>query len=237
MDEHRAAAVYQPRIRDMPQGERPRERLRDHGPQYLSNVELLAILLRTGTAAENVVSLATRLLSVHGGLGGLARAGFKELTETRGVGEAKVSQIMAALELGKRLASLPAEERPAISSPNDVSNLLNAEMALLDQESLRVLLLNTRNQVLAVREVYRGNVSSAVIRAGEVFRDAIRENAPSIIVVHNHPSGDPTPSDDDVRVTGQLVAAGKLLDIELLDHIILAQRGLVSLKERGLGFG
>lgn len=236
MDEHRAAAVYQPRIRDMPQGERPRERLRDHGPQYLSNTELLAILLRTGTAAENVVSLATRLLSVHGGLGGLARAGFKELTETRGVGEAKVSQIMAALELGKRLASLPAEERPAISSPNDVSNLLNAEMALLDQESLRVLLLNTRNQVLAVREVYRGNVSSAVIRAGEVFRDAIRENAPSIIVVHNHPSGDPTPSDDDVRVTGQLVAAGKLLDIELLDHIILAQRGLVSLKERGLGF-
>ena len=237
MDEHRTAAVYQPRIRDMPQGERPRERLRDHGPQYLSNAELLAILLRTGTAAENVVSLATRLLSAHGGLGGLSRAGFKELTETRGVGEAKVAQIMAALELGKRLASLPAEERPAISSPNDVSNLLSAEMALLDQESLRVLLLNTRNQVLGVREVYRGNVSSAVIRAAEVFRDAIRENAPSIIVVHNHPSGDPTPSDEDVRVTGQLVEAGKLLDIELLDHIILAQRGLVSLKERGLGFG
>jgi DNA repair protein RadC len=237
MDEHRTAAVYQPRIRDMPQGERPRERLRDHGPQYLSNSDLLAILLRTGTAAENVVSLATRLLAAHGGLGGLARAGFKELTETRGVGEAKVAQIMAALELGKRLASLPGEERPAISSPNDVANLLSAEMALLNQESLHVLLLNTRNQVLAVREVYRGNVSSAVIRVGEVFRDAIRENAPGIIVVHNHPSGDPTPSYEDARVTGQLVAAGRLLDIELLDHIILAQRGLVSLKERGLGFG
>ena len=236
MDHGEPSAVYQPRIRDMPQGERPRERLRDHGPQYLSNAELLAILLRTGTTAENVVSLATRLLSAQGGLGGLARASFAELARTRGLGEAKVAQVMAALELGKRLASLPAEERPAIASPQDVANLLTADMALLDQESLRVLLLNTRNQVLAIREVYRGNVHSAVIRAGELFRDAVRENAPSVIVVHNHPSGDPTPSDEDVKVTGQLVEAGRLLDIELLDHIVLAQRGFVSLKERGLGF-
>jgi DNA repair protein RadC len=220
----------------MPQAERPRERLRDRGPSYLNNAELLAILLRTGTPAENAVSLATRLLTIHGGLGGLARAGFRELTQVRGLGEAKVAQVLAALELGKRLASLPAEERPAIASAQDVVNLLNPEMALLDQESLRVLLLNTRNQVLAVREVYRGNVNSAVVRAAEVFRDAVRENCPAVIMVHNHPSGDPTPSDEDVRVTKHLVQAGRLLDIELVDHIILAQRGFVSLKARHMGF-
>ena len=220
----------------MPRGERPRERLREHGPQYLSNAELLAIILRTGSSAENVVSLASRLLSTHSGLGGLARAGFNELCQVHGLGEAKAAQVMAALELGKRLASLPMEERPAIRSPQDVANLLTPGMALLDQESLRVLLLNTRNQVLSIPEVYRGNVNSAVIRASEVLRDAVRENCPALIIVHNHPSGDPTPSDEDVRVTKQLVEAGKLLDIEVLDHIVIAQGGFVSLKERGLGF-
>ena len=187
----------------MPAGERPRERLRDQSPQYLSNAELLAILLRTGVASENVVSLATRLLASHGGLGGLARTGFQELCQVRGLGEA---------------------------------NLLSAQMTLLDQESLRVLLLNTRNQVMGISEVYRGNVNSAVVRAAEVFREAVRQNCLAVIVVHNHPSGDPTPSDDDVRVTKQLVEAGRLLDIELLDYIVLAQQGFVSLKERGLGF-
>ena len=123
-----------------------------------------------------------------------------------------------------------------ISSPQDVANLLTPEMALLSQESLRVLLLNTRNQVLSVSEVYRGNVNTAVIRAAEVFRDAVKENCPSVIVVHNHPSGDPTPSTDDINVTSQLQQAAKLLDIELLDHIILAQSGFVSLKELGKGF-
>ena len=236
MTEQRRPVPYQPRIRDMPQGERPRERLRDHGPQFLSNAELLAILLGTGTSAENVVSMATRLLSAHNGLGGLARVGFQELARNRGMGEAKVAQVLAALEIGKRLGGLTTEDRRTIANPNDVSNMLSAEMSLLDQESLRVLLLNTRNQVVAIKEVYRGNVSSALVRVGEVFKHAVRENCPSIIVVHNHPSGDPTPSDEDARVTGQMVEAGRLLDIELLDHIVLAQRGHVSLKERGLGF-
>ncbi len=152
------------------------------------------------------------------------------------MGEAKVSQVMAALELGKRLSALPIGEYPVISSPQDVANLLTPEMGLLSQESLRVLLLNTRNQVLSVSEVYRGNVNTAVIRAAEVFRDAVKENCPSVIVVHNHPSGDPTPSTDDINVTSQLQQAAKLLDIELLDHIILAQSGFVSLKELGKGF-
>ena len=236
MTESGAPSRYQPRIRDLPRVERPRERLREHGPAYLNNAELLAILLRTGSEAENVVALATRLLSEKDGLAGLARSGFHELGQLHGMGEAKTAQVMAALELGKRLAALGPEERPVIRSPGDVANLLAPEMSLLPQESLRVLLLNTRNQVLAVNEVYRGNVSSAVLRTAEVFRGAVREGCPSILVVHNHPSGDPTPSSDDVRVTGQLVEAGRLLDIEVLDHVVVAQGGFVSLKDRGLGF-
>ena len=236
MNESGASSRHQPRIRDLPSEERPRERLRDHGPENLSNAELLAILLRTGNKNENVVALATRLLSVRHGLRGLADSSFHDLSEIRGVGEAKITQVMAALELGKRLAGLPPGERPVIRSPGDVAKLLTPEMAFLPQESLRVLRLNIRNQVMGVYEAYKGNVSSAVVRSAEVFRDAVRENCPNIIIVHNHPSGDPTPSSDDVRVTEQLVKAGRLLDIEVLDHVVVAQGGFVSLKDRGLGF-
>ncbi len=224
-------------IRDLPAGERPRERLRDHGPTYLSNAELVAILLRTGTTSENVIDMATRLLSQHGGLEGLAKASFHELANQHGMGDAKTSQLKAALELGKRLLTTSAEQRVAIQSPKDVANLLMAEMAFLNQEHLRVLLLNTKNQVIGISEVYKGNVNTAVIRASEVFQEAVRANSPAVIVAHNHPSGDPTPSPDDVQVTKQLVEAGKLLDIELLDHVILARQGFTSLKEKGLGFG
>ena len=228
---------YRLLIRDLPAKERPRGRLRDHGPAYLSNAELIAILLRTGTTAENVIDLATRLLSQHGGLEGLAKASFHELAEQHGMGDAKTAQLKAALELGKRLLTTSGEQRVAIQSPEDVANLLMAEMALLEQEHLRVLLLNTKNQVLSISEVYKGNVNSAVIRAGEVFQEAVRGNCPAIIIVHNHPSGDPTPSPEDVRVTQQLVEAGRLLDIEVLDHVILGRQGHASLKEKGLGFG
>lgn len=227
-------------IRDLPAGERPRERLRDHGAAYLSNAELIAILLRTGTPAENVIDLATRLLSRFGGLDGLARASFHELATVHGMGEAKTSQLKAALELGRRLLAASGEERMAIRSPQDVANLVMAEMAFLDQEQFRVLLLNTKNQVLGISQVYKGNVNSAVIRAGEVFQEAVRSNCPAVILVHNHPSGDPTPSPEDVEVTRRLVEAGKLLDIEVLDHVVIgqsAQGAFVSLKERRLGFG
>ncbi len=226
-------------IRDLPTSERPRERLREHGATYLSNAELIAILLRTGTPAENVIALATRLLSQYGGLDGLARASFQEMASIHGIGEAKTSQIKAALELGKRLLATTGEERVTIHSPQDVANLLMAEMAFLDQEHFRVLLLNTKNQVMAIKDVYKGNISSSVIRAGEVFQEAVRSNCPAIILVHNHPSGDPTPSPEDAQVTRQLLEAGKVLDIEVLDHVVLGQSaygGFVSLKERGLGF-
>jgi DNA repair protein RadC len=227
---------YHPTIHDLPPAERPRERLRDAGPGNLSTAELLAILLRTGTKHENVLHLASRLLARFGGLPGLARASFSELCEIHGLGEAKAAQLKAGLELGRRLLASQPEERPVVKSPTDVFHLLAGEMSFLDQEQLRVVLLNTRNQVIAMPEVYRGNVNSIVVRAGELFREAIRANCPALILVHNHPSGDPTPSPEDVQVTRQMVEAGKLLDIEVLDHVVLAGQRYLSLRERGLGF-
>ena len=227
---------YHARIRDLPASDRPRERLRDSGPGALSNQELLAILLRTGSARESAVALASRLLSQHDGLVGLARAGFAELCAERGLGEAKAAQVQAALELGKRLAATQPEERPIVRFPEDVANLLQVEMALLEQEHLRVLLLNTRNQLLAKADVYRGSVHTAVVRIGELFREALRQNAPAVILVHNHPSGDPTPSPDDIAMTKQAIAAGELLDIEVIDHIVIAHGGFTSMKRLKAGF-
>jgi DNA repair protein RadC len=227
---------YRPTIREMPSEERPRERLKHYGAGALSNGELLAILLRVGVQGENVLALAGRLLTEWGGLAGLARVSFAELCAAHGMGEAKACQLKAALELGRRLAAALPEDRPEITGPGDVAGLLMTEMSLLPQESLRTVLLNTKNRVVGIREVYRGNVNSAQVRPAEVFRDAVRENCPSLIVVHNHPSGDPTPSPDDVAVTRDLIAAGRLLDIELLDHIVIAGGRFVSLKAQRLAF-
>ncbi|MGB2696006.1 MAG: DNA repair protein RadC [Dehalococcoidia bacterium] len=227
---------YQTRIRDLPVSDRPRERLRDFGPGALSNSELLAILLRTGSAKESALAMATRLLSSRDGLVGLARAGFAELCTEPGLGEAKAAQVHAALELGRRLVATQPQERAVIRSPADVDNLLQAEMGLLEQEHLRVLLLNTRNQVLGTAEVYRGSVHTAVVRIGELFREALRQNAPALILVHNHPSGDPTPSADDIAMTKQAIEAGELLDVDVLDHIVIAHGRFESMKTSGQAF-
>ncbi len=229
-----SGATYSPTIKDMPQGERPRERLQHYGPQALSTSELLAIILRTGVDGENVVRLAERLLAQFDGLPGLARASFAELCRVKGIGPAKVTQLKAALELGRRLLVAAPHEMPIISSPADVVHLVGSEMALLPQEEFWVLLLDVRNRVTRVRRQYRGSLNKATVRVAEVFREAIRENAASIIVVHNHPSGDPTPSPQDVALTRTLVDAGKLLDIPLLDHVIVGMGRWVSLKEQGL---
>jgi DNA repair protein RadC len=183
-----------------------------------------------------VLNLASSLLARHGGLGGLGRLSFSDLVNEDGIGEAKAAELQAAFQLALRLNALQPEERPYVRSPADVNNLLGAEMALLDQEHLRVLLVNTRNQIMAVNEVYKGNVSSSLVRTSEVFREAVRQNAPSIIVVHNHPSGDPAPSPDDVALTKTLRQAGDIMQIELLDHIVIGDRRFASLKQLGLGF-
>ncbi|MDI6857706.1 MAG: DNA repair protein RadC [Dehalococcoidia bacterium] len=227
---------YHALIRDMPKSERPRERLRDYGPQALSTAELLAIILRTGTSREGVLALAARLLSQRQGLAGLAKAGFAELCNEKGLGEAKAAQLKAALELGRRLSSMQPEARASVRSPADVANLLLTEMGLLEQEHLRVVLLNARNEVMGVPEVYKGSVNSSQVRIGELFREAIRRNCPAIVIVHNHPSGDPTPSNDDISLTRSAIEAGRLLNIEVLDHLVVGHGRYVSLKERKLGF-
>jgi len=228
---------YQPLIKELPAQERPRERLKRYGSGSLSNAELLAIVLRTGAASESVLNMSARLLAKYGGLPGLAKAGFGQLCQEHGLGEAKAAQIKATLELSRRLISSQPTERPVVKSPDDVANLLQAEMGLLEQEELRLVLLDTKNQVVSIPQVYRGSVNTSLVRVGELFRDAVRENCPALIVVHNHPSGDPTPSQEDIQVTEQAVSAGKLLDIEVLDHIVIGNQRCVSLKEQGLGFG
>lgn len=224
-------------IHDMPNEERPRERLERHGAEALSTPEVLAILLRTGSKGENVLALATRLLIEFGGLGGLVRASFSQLASVRGIGKAKAAQLKAGLEVGRRLQIAAPEERVQISSPADAANLLMVEMGYLEQEHLRLLLLDTKNRVLASPTVYKGNVNTSVIRIAEIFREAIRHNSTALIIAHNHPSGDPSPSPEDVRITRQLVEAGSLLGIDVLDHLVIGQGRYVSLKERGLGFG
>jgi DNA repair protein RadC len=227
---------YHLTIHDMPSGERPRERLLHYGPEALSTAELIAILLRTGSRGENVLDLSTRLLIEFNGLRGLAQANFNELSAIRGVGQAKAAQLKAGLEIGRRLLIAAPDERPQITSPADAANLLMLDMAHLEQEHLRLLLLDTKNRVQASPTVYKGNVNTSVIRISELFREAIRHNSTALIIAHNHPSGDPTPSPEDVRVTRQIHEAGKLLDIDVLDHLIIGRGRYISLKERGLGF-
>lgn len=224
-------------IRDMPDGERPRERLLNQGAKALSDAELVAIILRTGVKGMNVVALARHLLKSYGGFPGLVKANALELQrDVKGLGPAKTAQLLAALEIGRRLAQATPQERPKVTGPEDAARLLMVEMAHLEQEVLRVVLLNTKNHVLKTPVIYKGSLNASIVRVGELFRDAIRANAAALIVAHNHPSGDPTPSPEDVRVTRDIASAGKLLDIEVLDHIVIGHNRWVSLRERGLGF-
>ncbi len=222
---------YHLTIQNMPLDERPRERLRDCGPQALSTAELLAIILRTGTAGANAVAIAAKLLAKYGSLSGLMRAEFVELCSEFGVGEAKAAQIKAALEVGRRLGTLPGETKYQVKSPADAAQLVMQDMMYLDHEQLRILTLDTKNQVVENISLYRGTVNSSVLRAAEVFRPAVVRNCPAVIVCHNHPSGDPAPSPEDILVTQQLVEAGRHLDIELVDHLVIGNQRFVSLKE------
>jgi DNA repair protein RadC len=227
---------YHPTIKELPQDDRPRERLQEYGAAALRPAELLAIILRVGSKDENVIRFAERLLASYGGLPGLHQLPFSELVAIKGLGMAKAAQLKAAFELGRRLQLAALGERITVKSPQDAADLLMLEMSALEQENLKAIILNTRNQVVKVHAVYAGSLNTAVVRVGELFREAIRLNAAAIIVAHNHPSGDPTPSAEDVAITRQIVEAGKLLNIDVLDHLVICQARWVSLKERGLGF-
>ena len=225
-----------PALRELPPELLPRQRIEWLGPSALTTSELLSLIIGSGRPGENAIRLAETVLVQAGGLHGLRNMPDSELQKIAGIGPAKAAQIRAALELGRRFIAMPPDTNPQIRSPADAANLLMVEMGNLEKEELRVLLLDTKNFVKRVVTVYYGNPNKAVRHTGEVFRDAVRDLSASIVVVHNHPSLDVTPSPEDVRVTQQLVEAGKLLDIEVLDHIIVGGSRYVSLKERGLGF-
>ena len=224
------------RISDLEESERPRERLMKLGPDKLSNAELLAILLRVGVQGASAVELGQRLLGNFKGLAGIHRAPVEELVEEKGVGPVKAVQIKAAIELGRRLNEVAPDEQATINSPEDAARLVRYQLQASEQEELRVLLLDTRNHLLDNVPIYVGSTNTAQVRAGDIFKPAVRKNATAIIVIHNHPSGDPTPSPDDVAVTRELIKAGELMGVKVLDHIVIGHGRHVSMKERGLGF-
>ena len=234
--QHVAAPARPLALREVPLAERPRERLHLRGAAGLTAAELVALVWGSGSRGMNAVDLAETALARLDGVSGLARATADELQEVPGVGPARAAQLEAAFELGRRLLVAAPHERTVIKSPADAANLLMLEMGSLEQEHLRTVILDTKNHVLKVHTVYVGSLNTAVVRVGELFKEAIRLNAAAIICCHNHPSQDPTPSAEDVYVTRQIVEAGKLLSIDVLDHLVICLSRWVSLKERGLGF-
>lgn len=220
-------------IRDFPLSERPRERMLKEGKEVLSNQELLAILLRSGTKNESVLQLAHRIIRHFEGLTLLNDANVSELKGIKGIGDAKAVEIMAALELGKRLNRLQMEDRYVIRSPEDGARYVMDDMRFLSQEHFVVIYLNTKNQVLHRQTVFIGSLNASIVHPREVFKEAFRWSAASILCFHNHPSGDPTPSREDIEVTKRLVECGKILGIEMLDHIIIGDQTFESLKEKG----
>ncbi len=224
------------RIADLLEEERPRERLAAFGPEALNKAELMAILLRVGVEGENSIQLGQRILTEMGGLRGIQRATFSEVCKIHGLGPAKVAQIKAAIELGKRLIQEGADAETPISTPGQAADLVRYTMQGLNQEELWVICLDTRGRKIYIDPLYKGSVNTSQVRVGELFRAAIQKNAASIIMVHNHPSGDPSPSPEDVALTRGAVQAGKLLSIDVLDHLVIGAGSYVSLKEKGLGF-
>ena len=221
-------------VRDVPLAERPRERLLHVGASSLSNAELLAILLRTGSSNESVLMLAQKILAELETLHNLYDVTIEELTKIKGVGPAKAVQLKAAIELGKRIVLQSPIDRVSIRSPKDVSHYIMEDMRYLKQEHFIALLLNTKNQIIGKETVTVGTLNSSLVHPREVFKPAIKKSSSAIIVVHNHPSGDPTPSKEDIDVTNRLIKAGELLGIDVLDHIVIGDNAYISLKEKGL---
>jgi DNA repair protein RadC len=222
-------------IHDLPSQDRPRERLFTQGATALSEIELLAILIGTGSKSENALMLAQRLLKISGGLYALARTSPDEIAQIHGIGRAKAAKIVASLELGFRLTTSALAERPQINTAKDAVQLMR-DMGALTQEHVRVMLLDSSQRLITTKTLYIGTVNTAVIRVAEVLREAVIRNSPSIVLIHNHPSGDKKPSPEDIDLTRALVSAGKLMDIQLTDHIIIAGHEWTSLREMRLGF-
>jgi DNA repair protein RadC len=223
------------RIKDIPQNERPKEKLLTYGAESLSNSELLAIILRTGSQGENVLQLSGRLLAELEGLDGLLSANFNDITALKGIKGGKASQILALSELFKRFKTLKSMKKDVkINSPRDLAELLMGEMSELTQEVLKVVLLSTKNIIIGTKDVFKGSLNSSIVHPREIFKQAIDKNSASIIICHNHPSGDPSPSKEDINITLRIKECGNIIGIKLVDHIIIGNNKFVSLKERGL---
>ncbi|WP_164668476.1 RadC family protein [Virgibacillus doumboii] len=220
-------------IKDVPKEDRPRERLIKLGSSNLSNQELLAILLGSGTKDESVMTLSNRVLMHFEGLNLLKDATIEELTAIKGIGTAKGVLLLSALELGRRLSQYKPNEKYVIRSPEDGADYVMEEMRGLNQEHFVVLFLNTKNQIIHRQTIFIGSLNASIVHPREVFREAVKRSAASIICAHNHPSGDPSPSQEDIHVTRRLVESGKMIGIELLDHLVIGDRKFVSLKEKG----
>lgn len=218
-------------IKNLPLLERPRERLQHLGPEALNLSELMAIILRLGSHGTNALGLANRILSRFGNLKEVASAALEELADVDGVGMAKAVQLKAAFELGRRLTVFTGDIRPCIKKPADVAGLLADEMKLLQKETFRELVLNTKNQLLKIETVSIGILNASLVHPREIFKPAIKASGNAVILVHNHPSGDPFPSKEDIEVTKKLIDAGKILGIEVQDHIIIGDGSYVSMKE------
>jgi DNA repair protein RadC len=223
-------------IRELPVAERPRERLAMRGAAGLTSAELVALVIGSGGPGRSALDVADEALRRHGDLAGLAAAPGLELAALPGMGPAKAARLAAAFEIGRRLLADWPAGRWSVRAPTDVADRLVLQMGRLEREELRVVLLDTKNHVLRVVTVYVGNVSSSLVRIGELFRDAIRLSASGLILVHNHPSGDPTPSPDDLHLTAEAVAAGRLMDVSVLDHLVIGRGAWVSLRDRGVVF-
>ncbi|PJI07133.1 MULTISPECIES: RadC family protein [Clostridium] len=222
------------KIADLPKSERPRERLLRYGSEVLSNSELLAIILRTGTLNENIINLSSRILSENGGLNGVLNLKLEELKKIKGIGNAKAVQIIAVGELFKRFKTYKSGEKYKITSPRDAVNLVMEELKSFNKEHLYVIMLNTKNIVIKISDVSVGSLNSSIVHPREVYVEPILKHAASIILCHNHPSGDPKPSNEDINITKRLFECSKIIGIELLDHIIVGEGIYVSLKEEGL---
>ena len=221
------------KIHDVHTTDRPRERLIRQGAKSLSNQELIAILLGTGTKNESVLTVANRVLINFEKLHNLKHATLEEMTEIKGIGEAKAVLLLAAIELGRRLASKDLEERFTIRSPEDAATFLMQDMTSLQQEHFVCLFLNVKNQVLHKQTIFVGSLNASIVHPREIFREAVKRSAASIICAHNHPSGVPTPSPEDIDVTSRLYEAGKIVGVDLLDHVIIGDHQFISMKEKG----
>jgi len=222
-------------IHDLPVSERPRERLQKFGAEALSAQEILAVILGRGIAGESVMMTAQRLLSQFGSIKGIAGASLEELSQVKGIGPAKASQIKAAFELANRLEGYPEPgKKPVVKTPDEVVSLVRGKLKGKQKEHFLALLLDTRGQLIKISEISIGSLDSSIVHPREVFKEAISASAASVIFAHNHPSGIPEPSEDDVKLTERLAQTGEVIGIEVLDHIVISDNNYVSLKRQGL---